>query len=74
MKKRVAWVTIFCCFWLSGIVVGPVEAQEGQGDGLSDFTSRIAEVFGTPIKRGCRSREERVREQRDIQSCVPGDT
>ena len=50
MKKRAAWVTIFCCFWLFGIVLGPVEAQEGQGDGLSNFTSRIAEVFGAPTK------------------------
>ena len=50
MKKQFAWVTIFCCFWLSGIVVEPVEAQEGQGDGLSNFTSRIAEVFGAPTK------------------------
>ena len=50
MKKRAAWATIFCCSWLFGIVLGPVEAQEGQGDGLSDFTSRIAEVFGTPTR------------------------
>jgi len=58
MKKQAAWVTIFCCFWLSGIVVGPVEAQEGQGDGLSNFTSRIAEVFGTPTKEAVALRGE----------------
>ena len=50
MKKQAAWATIFCCFWLSGIVVGPVGAQEGQGDGLSNFASRIAEVFGAPTR------------------------
>ena len=58
MKKQAAWVTIFCCFWLSGIVVGPVEAQEGQEDGLSNFTSRIAEVFGAPTREAAALREE----------------
>ena len=50
MERRIRRVIVFCCFWLFGIVVGPVEAQEGQGDGLSNFTSRIAEVFGAPTR------------------------
>ena len=52
MKKKAAWVTIFCCFRLFGIVVGSVGAQEGQEDGLSDFSN-----FGA-LQGGCRSREE----------------
>jgi len=58
MKKQATWATIFCCFWLSGIVVGPVEAQEGQGNGLSNFTSRIAEVFGAPTREAAALRGE----------------
>ena len=58
MKKQATWAMIFCCFWLSGIVVGPVEAQEGQGNGLSNFTSRIAEVFGAPTREAAALRGE----------------
>ena len=58
MKKRVIPVTLFCYPVLFGILVGPVDAQEGQGDNWSNFTSRLAEVFGTPPKEAAAQGEE----------------
>ncbi len=37
MKKRVGKVMIFCCIGLFGITVGPVKAQEGQGNRLMNW-------------------------------------
>ena len=37
MKKRVISVTLFCYLGLFGITVGPVKAQEGQGNALMNW-------------------------------------
>ena len=52
MKKRVKKVMIFCCLGLFGITVGPVKAQEGQGNALMNW------VLGVQPKEAAAQGEE----------------
>lgn len=64
MKKRIRPTIIFCSLGLLGISVGPVEAQEGQEDSWSNFTSRIAEVFGVDAKEAAAQGQAKAAIQR----------
>ena len=64
MKRQIRQVVVmFFSLGLFGIVVGPVKAQEGQGDSWSDLTSRLAEVFGAQTNEAVAQGEALAQEE-----------